>query len=117
MVNYAFGVIVAVAIEIEPWLMDIAAVQVSKLWNIFADIGSLRIKLSSLFNGIEDAVIRRSIRAGSSGPLPSMSIRCDIEVNEMFFKEIGSMLPLEMEILYKEGSNNHAGAVMHPSFK
>jgi hypothetical protein len=58
MINYALGISVAVAIEIEPWLVDIATAQVCKLWNIFADIGSLRIKLSSLFNGIEDAVIR-----------------------------------------------------------
>jgi hypothetical protein len=90
-------------------------IEMTELRDVLLDVTALRIKALSLFDWIEDTVVRRSVSATTCSPLPAMGIGCDIEVDQMLGEESLTMLPLDVQILDQERGNDHTRAIMHPS--
>lgn len=84
-----------------------------KFWNPQFDELSLLVKPLRLRPWVEDSKVWLGIYASRCTEAPAAVIRREVAINEMCEKVLFTKTPVQQEVLCKEGSCDHAKAVVH----
>ena len=95
------------------WLVDARRREVGELGNPAADVLAVGVEALALALGVEDAVVRRGVRACPGDPLPAVVVGWDVAVVEVLEEEPGAPGPVEMEVLDEEAGDDHPHPVVH----
>ena len=74
-----------------------------------------RIELLALRLRIEDAEVRRGVRAAARHPLPVQRIVREVGIHERVPEPARALQPVNAQVLHQERRDDHAHAVVHPA--
>ena len=87
-----------------------------ELRHVAAHVVAVGIESLALADGVEDPVVRRGVGAAAGRPLPAVGVARQIPVAQPAHEVCRPPLPRQVQVLDEEARDNHAHAIVHPSF-